>query len=48
MSSQFIGREDWEGNNGNSVATENDDNDDADGEAGEYMCNFLEVGLHRL
>jgi hypothetical protein len=39
MSSRCIGREDWEGDNGNSVATEDDDE-------GEYVCNFLEVGLH--
>ena len=48
MSSQFIGREDWEGNNGNSVAMEDDDNDDANTEAGEYTCNFLEVVLRQL
>jgi hypothetical protein len=43
MSSQFIGWEDWEGDNGNSVVTEDDD--DANAEAGEYACNFLEVAL---
>jgi len=48
MSLRFIGREDWEGNYGNSVGTEDDNNDDADAEAGEYVCDFLEVGLHRL
>ena len=48
MPSRFIGLEDWEGNNGNGVATEDDDNDDADAEAGEYVCDFLEVGLHQL
>jgi hypothetical protein len=57
MSSWFIGREDWEGNNGNSVATENDndddddddnDNDDAEAEAGEYACDFLKVALRQL
>jgi hypothetical protein len=48
MSSQFIGREDWEGENGNSIATEDDDNNydanaeaEAEAEAGEYACNFL-------
>jgi hypothetical protein len=48
MSSRFIGREDWEGDNGNSVATEDDDNDDVNAEAGEYACNFLEVALRQL
>jgi hypothetical protein len=48
MSSQFIGREDWEGNNGNSVVTENVDENAADAKAGEYTCNFLEVATHRL
>ncbi len=57
MSPWFIGREDWEGDNGNSVATEDDndddddddnDNDDAEAEAGEYACNFLKVALRRL
>ena len=48
MSSRFIGWEDWEGNNGNSVATEDDDNDDADAETGEYACDFLEVALRQL
>jgi hypothetical protein len=48
MLSRFIGWEDWEGNNGNSIETEDNDNNDADTEAGEYVCNFLEVGLHRL
>jgi hypothetical protein len=46
MSSRFIGWEDWEGNNGNSVGMEDDDFSDA--EAGEYACNFLEVAIHRL
>jgi hypothetical protein len=50
MSSWFIGWEDWEGNNGNSIATvDNDDDDaDADAEAGEHVCDFLEVWLHQL
>ena len=48
MSSQFIGQEDWEGNKGNSVVTEYDNDKDADVEAGEYVCDFLEVGLHQL
>jgi hypothetical protein len=49
MSSWFIGWEDWEGNNGNSVATEDDDDDaDAEAEAGEYACDFLKVALRRL
>ena len=42
----FIGREDWEGNNGSSVATEEDD--DTDAEAGGYAHNFLEVILCQL
>ena len=37
MSSRFIGREEWEGENGNSVATEDND---YDAEAGEYVCDF--------
>ena len=35
----FIGREDWEGNNGSSVATEEDD--DTDAEAGGVRAQFL-------
>ena len=46
MLSRFIGPEDWEGDNGNSITTEDDDNDDANTEAGEFVCDFLEVGLH--
>ena len=42
----FIGREDQEGDNGSGVATEDDD--DTDAEAGGYVCNFLEVVLRRL
>jgi len=42
----FIGREDWEGNNGSGIATEDDD--DTDVEAGGYARNFLEVVLRRL
>ena len=45
---RFIGREDWEGNNGNSVVTEDNNNGTTDAEAGEYVCNFLDVGLHQL
>ncbi len=37
MSSRFIGPEDWEGENGNSVATEDND---YDADAGEYVCVF--------
>jgi hypothetical protein len=50
MSSRFIGREDWEGDNGNSVATKDKNNvdDNADAEAGDYACDFFEVALHRL
>ena len=48
MSSRFIGREDWEGDNCNSFVTEDDDNDDIDAEAGEYACDFLEVALRQL
>ena len=36
----FIGREDWEGNDGSGVAMEDDD--DTDAEVGGYACNFLE------
>jgi len=46
MLSQVIGWEDWEGNNGNSIVTENDDNGNA--EAGEYVCDFFEVALCQL
>ena len=42
----FIGREDWEGDNGSGVATEDDD--DTDAEAGGYARDFLEVLLRRL
>jgi len=48
MSSRFIGREDWEGDNGNIVTTEDDSGDDADAEGGDYACDFLEVMLRRL
>ena len=34
MSTRFIGREDWEGDNGNSVAMENNNDNDIDAEAG--------------
>ena len=33
MSTRFIGREDWEGDNGNSVAMENNNDNDIDAEA---------------
>ena len=36
----------WEGDDGSGVATE--DNDNADAEAGEYARNFLEVALSQL
>ena len=39
----FIGREDQEGDDGSGVATEDDDETDA--EAGGYARNFLEVIL---
>ena len=42
----FIGREDQEGDDGSGVATEDDDETDA--EAGGYACNFLEVILCQL
>ena len=48
MSSRFIGQEDWEGDNGNSIATEDGDNDNANAEVGEYTCNFLEVAFRQL
>ena len=48
MSSRFIGQEDWEGDNDNSVAVEDGNNDDANVEVGEYTCNFLEVALCQL
>ena len=47
-SSWFIGRNDWEGNNGNSVAMEDDDDAYADADAGEYTCDFLKVALRQL
>ena len=46
MLSWFIGWEDWEGNNGSGIATEDDD--DTDVEGGGYAHNFLEVILRRL
>jgi hypothetical protein len=42
----FIGREDREGDNGSGVATEDDD--DTDAESGGYARDFLEVVLRRL
>ncbi len=58
MLSWFIGQEDWEGDNGNSVATEDDadanavavaDADaNADTDVGEYECDFLKVALRQL
>ena len=42
----FIGWEDREDNGGGGVAMEDDDN--ADVEAGEYACNFLEGVLRQL
>ena len=42
----FIGREDWEGDDGSGIATEDDDNTDV--EAGGYARDFLEVVLRRL
>ena len=42
----FIGREDREGDDSSGVATEDDD--DTDAEAGGYARDFLEVILHRL
>ena len=38
--------EEREGNDGSGVATE--DNDDTDAEAGEYACDFLDVTLSQL
>ena len=46
ISTLFIGREDWEGDDGRGVTTEDDD--DTDAEAGGYARNFLEVLLRRL
>jgi hypothetical protein len=46
MFSRFIEQEDWEGNNSNNVATEDDD--EVDAEVGEYACNLFEVMLRRL
>ena len=40
----FIGREDWKGDDGSGIATEDDD--DTDAEVGGYARNFLEVVLH--
>ena len=42
----FIGREVWEGNDGSGIATEDDDETDA--ETGGYARNFLEVILCQL
>jgi len=42
----FIGREDWEGDDGRGVTTEDDD--DTDTEVGGYARDFLEVVLRRL
>ena len=42
----FIGEEDWEGNDGSSVATEDEDNTDM--EVGGYAHDFLEVILLQL
>ena len=42
----FIGREDRESNDGSGVATEDDD--DTDAEAGGYAPDFLEVVLRQL
>jgi hypothetical protein len=42
----FIGREDREGNDGSGVATEDDD--DTDAETGGYARDFLEVILRQL
>ncbi len=42
----FIGREDCEGDDGSGVATEDDD--DTNAEAGGYARDFLEVVLRRL
>ena len=39
----FIGREDWKGDDGSGVATEDDD--DTDAEVGGYARDFLEVVL---
>ena len=46
MSSWFIGREDWEGDNGNSIIIDDDDDDDNDDEAGEYVrwsCHMVPI-----
>jgi hypothetical protein len=42
----FIGREDWEGDDGSGIVTEDDD--DTDVEAGGYAHDFLEVVLRQL
>jgi len=42
----FIMREDWEGNEGSGIATEDDN--DTNVEAGGYTCIFLEIILCRL
>ncbi len=42
----FIGWEDWEGDDGSGIVTEDDD--DTDAEAGGYAHDFLEVVLHRI
>ena len=42
----FIGLEDWEGDDGSGVATEDDDDTDAEG--GGVRARYLEVVLRRL
>ena len=42
----FIWQEDWEGDDGSGVTTEDDN--DTDAEAGGYTYNFLEVELRQL
>jgi hypothetical protein len=40
MSSRLIGQEDWKGDNGNSVATEDNNDNDVDAEAGRVRVQF--------
>jgi hypothetical protein len=46
MPLRFFWQEDWEGDNGNGVASEYGNKTDTEG--GECVCDFLEVVLHQL
>ena len=44
---RFFGQEDWEGDNGNGVASEYGNKTDTEG-GWECVCDFLKVVLHPL